>query len=91
MEQNEKKVGVMIPKEKLSDFALNGLIEEFILREGTDYGVNEQSLEQKKNQILNQLNKNHIIIFFDPEIESTTLMRKEEVKKLNLQNWDVLS
>ena len=65
---------------QLSPEALDGLIEEFILREGTDYGDHEYSLEQKKQHIIKQLNNKSILIMYDPSQESTTLIRTEIFK-----------
>ena len=44
--------GLVIPAEQLSADALQGLIEEFITREGTDYGEVEWSLDQKVAQLV---------------------------------------
>ena len=73
--------GLIIPLERLSEEALRGLIEEFILREGTDYGLNEFSLEQKFSQVFKQLKAGHIAVVFDPEEETTSLLRKEDLPK----------
>ncbi|MCH2534564.1 MAG: YheU family protein [Bdellovibrionales bacterium] len=60
----------------LSKQALDQLIEDFILREGTDYGHSEYTLEQKKQQVINQMKAKHVIISYDPETESCTLIKK---------------
>lgn len=65
-----------IPYQQLSKDALNGLIEEFINREGTDYGAREYSLDAKVAQILAQLTHGDIIIAYDEESESCTLVLK---------------
>ena len=44
-----------IPASRLSRDALDGLIEEFVTRDGTDYGAQEHTLEQKKNAVVRQL------------------------------------
>lgn len=41
--KENKAAGVLVSIEMLSDEALNGLIQEFILREGTDYGTSEHT------------------------------------------------
>lgn len=63
-----------IPLESLSPEALEGVIDDFILREGTDYGSMEASLEAKRRDILNQLQKGKAKIVFDLETESITLV-----------------
>lgn len=73
---------VEIPREALSKEALHGIIDSFILREGTDYGSQEISHEAKYQQILKQLDKGHIKIVFDPESESVTLLTERDWKKL---------
>ena len=80
----EKKPGIVIPHTKLSQEALNGLIEEFILREGTDYGTSDYSLSDKKDQVLNQLMGRHIHVVFDPNNETTSLLTKEQLAKTKI-------
>jgi len=49
------------------------VLEEFALREGTDYGVREFSLEEKVAQLRKQLERNQIEIVFDEDSKSVTL------------------
>ncbi len=70
---------IIVPMEQLSADALEGLISEFILREGTDYGANEVSYESKQAQILRQLKAGHILIVYDPAEESCSILRKESL------------
>ncbi len=86
----EKKTGIVIPKEKLTADVLEGLIDEFILREGTDYGTHEYSLTDKRQHVLRQLNSKQIFIFFDPQLENTNLLSKDQIKKLNQQSFDIV-
>lgn len=72
-----------IPQDKLSSEALEGLIEEFILREGTDYGAEEVNLDRKKEQVRKQLDKEEIKIVFDFTTASVTLMTNQEFSKHN--------
>ena len=46
---------IEIPSERLSRDVLGAVIEEYILREGTDYGVQEASLESKIKQVHRQI------------------------------------
>ncbi len=63
-----------IPPESLSREALQGVIDDFILREGTDYGVSEASLDKKRQDVLRQLENGKAKIVFDAETESITLV-----------------
>lgn len=79
MSDEEKIAGVIVPLEKISDEALDGLIQEFVLREGTDYGQHEVSLDKKNEQIKKQLLNGHIFIVFDPAEQSASIVRKENL------------
>jgi uncharacterized protein YheU (UPF0270 family) len=72
---------VQIPPEALSADTLDALIESYVLREGTDYGVNEVALETKTVQIRRQLDRGDIKIVFDPASESVTLILKRDLPK----------
>jgi uncharacterized protein YheU (UPF0270 family) len=64
---------VPVPYTELSPEALDGVIQSFILREGTDYGEREFTLEQKIRQVRAQLERGDAQILFDPDTESVTI------------------
>ena len=64
---------VEVPYEALSAEALQGVIESFVLREGTDYGEREYTLEQTRTQVLAQLRRGEARILYDPESDSVTI------------------
>lgn len=72
---------IEIPFDSISEQALFGVIDNFIQREGTDYGVVETSYEKKFQQVKNQIMGGHVKIVFDPNTESITLMSTLEWKK----------
>lgn len=63
-----------IPLNQLSADALRGVIDDFILREGTDYGPVEVTLEQKRAQILAQLRSGKARLMFDPRSQTCTIV-----------------
>jgi uncharacterized protein YheU (UPF0270 family) len=63
----------IIPVNKLSSKALLGVIEEFISRNGTDYGEIEASLETKVRQVKHKLEKGLAVLVFDDETETTNI------------------
>ncbi len=65
---------IAIPHAELSADALRGVIEAFVLREGTDYGDHQFSLEQKVNHVLRQLERNEAQIMFDPNSETIDIV-----------------
>lgn len=75
---------LIIPPEQLSADALQGVIEEFITREGTDYGDVEWSLADKVKQVLAQLRTGNAQIIFDTHAETCTIMIREEIRKLDV-------
>ena len=65
---------MIIPHDQLSPEALNGVIEEFVSRDGTDYGEREFTLEDKVNQVRRQLKSGKAVIVYDSQMESCTIM-----------------
>ncbi|HEY1892061.1 MAG TPA: YheU family protein [Steroidobacteraceae bacterium] len=65
---------ILIPAGELSAEALRGVIESFVLREGTDYGAREYSLEEKVAHVRAQLERGQARILFDPESNTVTLV-----------------
>jgi uncharacterized protein YheU (UPF0270 family) len=72
-----------VPRDVLSEEAFQGIIESFILREGTDYGAEEVSLGTKIHQIEKQLDKGDIKIVFDPDTESVSLVTLTEWRRIS--------
>ena len=70
-----------IPVEALSPQALDGLIEEFVTREGTDYGAEERTLDDKKDAVRRQLDSGDVAIVFDPETQTSNIILKDELRK----------
>jgi len=70
---NDKQSGLTIPYQELSPEALRGVIEEFVTREGTDYGEAEISLETKIKQVMNQLHTGKAVIVFDQKTETCNM------------------
>jgi len=68
---------MLIPYQQLDTLTLNNLIEQYILREGTDYGEVEFSLPQKTQQILAQIKNEEIFIIYSELNESVTLITKQ--------------
>ena len=54
-----------IPHRGLSKEALRGIVESFVLREGTDYGERDFPLEAKVGAVMRQLDRGEAVIVFD--------------------------
>jgi uncharacterized protein YheU (UPF0270 family) len=68
---------VVVPHADLSAEALLGVIESFILREGTDYGWREVAHDEKVAQVRRQLERGEARILFDPLDASVTIVAAE--------------
>jgi uncharacterized protein len=62
--------------EKLKPDTLRALVDEFVSRDGTDYGLKEANHETKMEQVLRLLRENKVKIVFDPETESCDIRER---------------
>jgi uncharacterized protein YheU (UPF0270 family) len=65
---------IVVPHSELSSDALTGVIEAFVLREGTDYGERDVPFETKVLQVRRQLERREAEIVFDPNTESVHIV-----------------
>ncbi|MDG0968923.1 MAG: YheU family protein [Porticoccaceae bacterium] len=77
---------IEIPSARLTQGALRGIVEEYILREGTDYGAWEISLQSKIEQVMLQLEKREVVITFDPLTENCTLLTSNQFNKISSEH-----
>jgi uncharacterized protein YheU (UPF0270 family) len=72
--QSGDSAPVEVPFTELSPDALRGLVEAFVLREGTDYGERDVPFESKVADVMRQLGKREAVIYFDPASESVDIV-----------------
>lgn len=70
---------VEIPYCRISHDALIGIVEEYISREGTDYGHYDYTFEEKVDAVLNQIKSGEAKIFFHHESKSINILRLDQV------------
>jgi uncharacterized protein len=75
-EATEPPESVLVPYTELAPDLLHAVIESYVLREGTDYGEKEFSLEDKVAHVIKQLKRGDAHIVFDPETESVSIVRR---------------
>jgi hypothetical protein len=82
MEEQPEPVAmpVSVPHTELAADLLHAVVESFVLREGTDYGEREISLEDKVTRVLAQLKRGEAEIIFDPNTDSVTILVKQKNK-----------
>lgn len=69
---------VKIPHDQLAPETLHGVVEDFVTRDGTDYGEIEVPLETKISQVLSQLKSGKAVIIFDQETETCNILRSDD-------------
>lgn len=69
---------MIIPYEQLDKETLNNLIEAFVLQEGTDYGEQEKTLEEKVADVHQALVKGEVVIVFSELHETVNIMPKDQ-------------
>ena len=67
---------IEIPHTELSADALRGVVEAFVLREGTEYGARDVPLDRKVLDVMRQLDRGEAQIVFDPNTESVEIVVK---------------
>ncbi len=75
---------LVIPHKELAPATLQAILEEFITREGTDYGSQEITLERKVSQVLKGIEAGDYLIIFDQSSQGVHLITKQQ-----WQNWSL--
>lgn len=70
---------LIIPYEKLSPEALQGLIEEFVTRPGTDTGYAKTTIDQNVEMVKRQLKRGEAVITFDEESQTANIIHVKDV------------
>ena len=65
---------VVVPYTELAADLLHAVVESYVLREGTDYGEKEYSLEDKVAHVIARLKRGEARIVFDPESETVSII-----------------
>ena len=73
---------MLIPYQDLNPDTLDALIEAFVLREGTDYGDSELSLEQKVAMVRTQIQRGSVVICYSEQEESVDLLNTQDYNRL---------
>jgi len=71
---------IEIPYQRIAPETLRKLVEDYITREGTDYGEQEVELEQKINQVMALLRSGEVLITWDLETETGNLQPKKDLR-----------
>jgi hypothetical protein len=69
-----------IPHKRLSPAALRAVVEEFVTRDGTDYGSVEKTLEEKVAAVMRQLERGDLAILFDPDSGTINIVPRDALR-----------
>ncbi|NOH64038.1 MULTISPECIES: YheU family protein [Vibrio] len=69
---------MIVPWQQIDPDTLDNLIREFVLREGTDYGELEISLQDKVDQIKSQLESGEAVVVFSELHETVDIQLKQK-------------
>ena len=72
---DEVPQSVVVPYTELAADLLHSVVESYVLREGTDYGEREFSLDEKVAHVIGQIKRGEAQIMFDPETETVSIVR----------------
>lgn len=75
---------VVVPYDRLPEATLHRLIEEFVTRDGTDYGIQEVPLEKRVENVMRQLRQGATFVVFDEQTESANLITREQLQEAGL-------
>lgn len=69
---------MIIPLEQLNEDTLTAIIEDFILREGTDYGTVDTTKTDKIAQVKLQLKQGTAVLVYSELHESVNILPREQ-------------
>ena len=73
---------IQVPQNRLAEDVLQQLLEEYVTRDGTDYGMHERSTQDKVLIVQTQMKAGEIVLVYELESESWDLLPKDEAAAL---------
>lgn len=67
---------MIIPWQDIQPDTLQNIIESFVLREGTDYGLQEKTLAEKVDDVIVQLKHGEVVLVWSELHETINIMPK---------------
>ncbi|NRA15640.1 MAG: YheU family protein [Oceanospirillaceae bacterium] len=68
---------MIIPYKSLAADTLKNLIEEFVTRDGTDYGNYELSMAEKVSAVESRLSSGEVVIMYIENTESVNIVERQ--------------
>lgn len=82
MATNERipESAIEVPYAEIAAETLRNLAEEFVTRDGTDYGAVEKTLDQKVDALMRQLELGEAKIYFDTDSETINIVARSQLR-----------
>jgi len=71
---------MIIPFKDLNTETLNSIIKEFVLREGTEYGAEDISIDEKVEQVIQQLTVGTAVLVYSELHETVNIIPTDQFK-----------
>ncbi|MCC2606480.1 YheU family protein [Planctobacterium marinum] len=78
-------MSVVVPLNEIPEESLRNLVSGFVLREGTDYGEQEVSLQAKVEQVLARLKSGEAVIVYSELEESFDIVSRDSLSLMEAQ------
>ncbi len=60
---------------------MQGLLEEFVSRDGTDSGYTRLSLQQRVDQVRRQLDRGEAVVVYNPTTQSANIIPRSDLDR----------
>lgn len=82
---------MIIPHQDLNPDTLNSIIKEFVLQEGTEYGAEDVSVDDKIEQVKQQLQLGSAVLVYSELHETVNIIPADQFKAENNENGEEYS
>lgn len=72
---------MIIPFNELNMETLNSIIKEFVLQEGTEYGAEDVSIDEKVEQVIQQLTLGTAVLVYSELHETVNIIPADQFKE----------
>lgn len=79
---SEQEHLIEVPYDAIDPDTLHRLVEEFVTREGTDYGETEMVLETKVQQIIAGLKRRQWLVIVDTALQNTHIVDAAQWRRM---------
>lgn len=70
---------MIVPWQDIAADTLDNLLEEYVSRDGTDYGEQEVPMATRVMQMRNLLRRGDVVIWYDEPTETISLFPKDQI------------